>query len=161
MTQSKQLVYIVEQNSYDQCLLQQAFSNSQLAASLHFFTSGAELFIRLTHRLDGKLPDLIILNELSPIMNGFETHQLLEQSKEYRNIPVLMLRTLEQITLINPQYDPLTGQTCLTTTRQFLIIFPVVSPPNLVAYSALIKGIKLNRITTKVLLTSVSFTNCN
>lgn len=53
--------------------------------------NGADLLIRLTHCLDGRLPDLILLATNTPIMNGYETLQILKKDSQFKSIPVIML----------------------------------------------------------------------
>jgi len=49
--------------------------------------NGAECLLAVS----GKRPDLIILDVVMPVMDGFQTLQVLQQSAELRDIPVIML----------------------------------------------------------------------
>jgi len=49
--------------------------------------NGAECLLDI----DQEKPDLIILDVMMPVMDGFQTLQILQQSKENADIPVIML----------------------------------------------------------------------
>lgn len=67
--------------------------------------NGADLLIRLTHCLDGRLPDLILLATNTPIMNGFETLQVLKKDAVFRAIPVIMLADTTQTTVMKRCFE--------------------------------------------------------
>jgi len=50
-------------------------------------SNGAECLLAV----DQEKPDLIILDVMMPVMDGFQTLQVLQQSKETESIPVIML----------------------------------------------------------------------
>jgi DNA-binding response OmpR family regulator len=50
-------------------------------------SNGAECLLAV----DQEKPDLIILDVMMPVMDGFQTLQILQQSKETESIPVIML----------------------------------------------------------------------
>jgi len=50
-------------------------------------SNGAECLLAV----DQDKPDLIILDVIMPVMDGFQTLQVLQQSKETETIPVIML----------------------------------------------------------------------
>ena len=102
---SNYLIYVVEDDEDDRFLLQRAITRQSVACSLRFFTHGADLFTQLTHQLDGRLPDLIILDLNTPIMNGFESLQLLKQLPDYQHIPVLVRTGHETLESINRCYE--------------------------------------------------------
>lgn len=104
-TQPAYLLYVVEDDDDDRFLLQQALKRHSFNGSLRFFTHGAELFTRLTHRLDGRLPDLIFLDLHTPIMNGFDTLRLLKQTEEFQRIPVVIRTGQDSLDQINRCYE--------------------------------------------------------
>lgn len=67
--------------------------------------NGADLLIRLTHCLDGRLPDLILLATNTPIMNGYETLQILKKDSVFRSIPVIMLADSTEGTVAKRCFD--------------------------------------------------------
>lgn len=102
---SNLLIYVVEDDPDDRYLLQMTLASNYVASNIQFFTHGSELFVRLTHRLDGRLPDMILLDLETPIMNGFETLQLLKTIEEYRSIPVIIRSSFEMSDYINRCYE--------------------------------------------------------
>ena len=99
------LIYVVEDDPDDRYLLQMTLSARYVASNVQYFTHGSELFIRLTHRLDGRLPDMILLDLETPIMNGFETLQLLRSVEDYRSIPVIVRSSFEMSDYITRCYE--------------------------------------------------------
>lgn len=88
---STPLIYLVDDDDDDRYLLQTIFDNHHSACSVRVFTSGADLLTHLTHQLDGRLPDLIIMDLHMPIFNGFELLSRLKQNHDYKGIPVAIL----------------------------------------------------------------------
>lgn len=104
-TLPKYLIYIVEDDHEDRLMLQQALQAQAKGSIIRSFNDGAELFIQLTHQLDGRLPDLIFLDLEMPVMNGFDTLQLLKQTPPYQRIPVIMRTGHVTLEAINRCYD--------------------------------------------------------
>ena len=104
-TLPKYLIYIVEDDDDDRLMLQQALQAQATSCIIHAFNDGAELFTRLTHQLDGRLPDLIFLDLETPVMNGFDTLKLLKQTPPYQRIPVIMRTGHVTLEAINRCYE--------------------------------------------------------
>jgi CheY-like chemotaxis protein len=90
-SKSTPLIYLVDDDDDDRSLLQTIFDNHHSACSVRVFTSGADLLTHLTHQLDGRLPDLIILDLHMPMFNGFELLSSIKQNHDYKGIPVAIL----------------------------------------------------------------------
>ncbi|QJW89435.1 response regulator [Spirosoma taeanense] len=99
------LIYVVDNNDRDCGMLKEIMDDYRMSCRLRFFGNGAELFIQLTHRLDGRLPDMILMDLDMPIMNGFDTLRLLKAIEEYRRVPVVVRTTLNEDEVINRCYD--------------------------------------------------------
>ncbi|UFH56364.1 PleD family two-component system response regulator [Spirosoma sp. KNUC1025] len=82
------LIYVVDDDPDEHLLLRIVFARQFRQIRLKFLSSGNELFTRLTHELDGQLPDLILLDLHMPIHNGYEILQLLKNNKDWQSIPV-------------------------------------------------------------------------
>ena len=104
-TVKKYLIYAVEDDEDDRLFLQEALHHQSANCFVHFFTNGAGLFTRLTHELDGRLPDLIFLDLDTPVMNGFDTLRLLKQTQPYQHIPVIIRTGHETLDGINRCYE--------------------------------------------------------
>lgn len=50
---------------------------------------------------DNKLPDLIILDVMMPVMDGFEVCRILKENKQHRHIPVIFLTALSEPENVN------------------------------------------------------------
>lgn len=90
-SKSTPLIYLVDDDDDDRYLLQTIFDHHHSACSVRVFTSGADLLTHLTHELDGRLPDLIIMDLYMPMFNGFELLSRLKQDHDYKAIPVAIL----------------------------------------------------------------------
>ena len=101
----KYLIYVAEDNKDDCLLFQLALKQQPVKNHVRFFTHGAELLIQLTHQLDGRLPDVIFLDLNMPLMNGFDTLQLLKSTPEYVHIPVVIRSSYNTLEDINRCYD--------------------------------------------------------
>jgi len=58
-----------------------------LGMQVHTAENGAEALLAV----DRERPDLIILDVMMPVMDGFQTLQVLQQSEQNKHIPVIML----------------------------------------------------------------------
>ncbi len=99
------LVYIVEDDDDDRTLLKTVFDDHFKHCELRFFEHGAQLMTHLTHRLDGRLPDLILLDLSMPVFNGFDTLQVLKKDSELCVIPTIVLATSNREKDIRRCYD--------------------------------------------------------
>jgi CheY-like chemotaxis protein len=91
ITVNAPLVYVVDHGGTLSDYAQRDLVDSYTDPVFCHLDNGADLLIRLTHCLDGRLPDLILMATNNPILNGYETLQLLKKDNNFRYIPVLML----------------------------------------------------------------------
>ncbi|GAB4024739.1 response regulator [Spirosoma koreense] len=85
--ESPLLVYGVGCEQHDILSLDTSLMNAPQFRIRHF-TDGSQLWLWLTHRLDGSLPHLIMVNLAEPLLNGHEILLLLSQDADLRSIPV-------------------------------------------------------------------------
>lgn len=88
---SNPLIYLVDDDDDDRYLIQSVFSSHYERCAVRAFESGSDLLIQLTHQLDGRLPDLIILDLDMPLFSGFELLRRLKQDEDFQAIPVAVL----------------------------------------------------------------------
>ncbi|QJD77901.1 response regulator [Spirosoma rhododendri] len=91
ITVNAPLIYVVDQGDSVTDYAQHNLIDRRDTPIFCHIENGAELLIRLTHCLDGRLPDLILLATNTPIMNGYEVLQVLKKDSVFRSIPILML----------------------------------------------------------------------
>jgi CheY-like chemotaxis protein len=101
----KPLIYAVDDDVDDRYLLANIFSRHFQECTLRQFEEGASLLTHLTHRLDGRLPDLIILDLHMPLFNGFELLRHLKMNDCFRSIPIVVLSACEQQENIEQGYS--------------------------------------------------------
>lgn len=111
------LIYVVDDDHDEHFLISTVFANQQ-HFRLKYFSHGRELLTQLTHRLDGQLPDLILLDLHMPILNGFEVLQLLKNDEDWRSIPVAVRTASAGHVDISRCFDMGIG-TILLKTRHF------------------------------------------
>jgi CheY-like chemotaxis protein len=99
------LVYVVDDDIDEHCLLQNVFDRHHSDCKLRCFSNGAELITQMTHLLDGRLPDLILLDWHMPILAGYEVLELLKGDFQWRSIPVIIRSSSERASDINKCYD--------------------------------------------------------
>ncbi|QJD79620.1 response regulator [Spirosoma rhododendri] len=90
-SKSTPLIYLVDDDDDDRYLVQTILDNHYSACAVRVFASGADLLTHLTHQLDGRLPDLIILDLYMPMFNGFELLSRIKQNSDYEGIPVAIM----------------------------------------------------------------------
>ena len=98
------LIYVVEDNLDDHRLLQIAFAKHDSLYNLRFFNDGVDLLTHLTHQLDERLPNAIVLDLDTPFLNGFDTLHLLKQTPTYRKIPVIIRSGYDSLENVNRCY---------------------------------------------------------
>lgn len=84
------LIYLVDDDPDEHCLLQTLFSRHQLNYQLRCFGDGTELVTYLTHCLDGRLPNLILLDWNLPRLSGSQVLELLKQDRQWQHIPIIV-----------------------------------------------------------------------
>lgn len=83
------LIFIVDDDDDDRFMLWQAFQKKHPACLVCTFTDGQELLDHLRDYYD--IPDLIILDQNMPVMDGFTTLKRLKKSSRHRTIPTVIL----------------------------------------------------------------------
>lgn len=99
------LIYVVDDDEDDRYLLQTIFYKYYSTCQLRSFENGSGLITQLTHRLDNRLPNLIILDLEMPVFNGFELLRYLKQDSVYRSIPVAVVSGSQHSEQINRCYE--------------------------------------------------------
>lgn len=97
----KPLVYIVDDDEEDRNLLKGVFTANFAPCTVRTFDGGSELLTQLTHRLDGRLPDLIILDLAMPVFSGFDLLRYVKQDRAYQSIPVVIVSGSQDTNAIN------------------------------------------------------------
>ncbi|GAB3936783.1 response regulator [Larkinella terrae] len=83
------LIFIVDDDDDDRFMLWQAFQKKHPGCLVFTFTDGQELLDHLSEYYD--TPDLIILDQNMPVMDGFTTLKRLKGSSRLRSIPTVIL----------------------------------------------------------------------
>jgi CheY-like chemotaxis protein len=102
---SEPLVYVVDDDQDEHRLLQTVFDRHHSDCVLRCFSDGTELVTQLTHRLDGRLPDLILLDWHMPVLAGYDVLRLLKGDFEWRTIPVVIRSSSDRDRDIDRCYD--------------------------------------------------------
>ena len=94
-------VLLVEDDSDDQLLFQTFFSDRKDISLLPPLTNGLELIEYLRGiSANTDLPDLIVLDQNMPKMNGKQTLDFLKSNARYSKIPVVIYSTYTDNTLV-------------------------------------------------------------
>lgn len=86
----EKLIYVVEPNDDERELIAGIFADFFPDCTLRPFQHGAEVLTQLTHRLDGRLPDLILSELDMPVLDGFDLLRCLKQDDLFRLIPTVI-----------------------------------------------------------------------
>lgn len=102
-------VLLVEDEAADADLVQMAFEEGRLLATLHHVVDGVEAleFLRREGErfADAPRPDLILLDLNMPRMNGREFLEAIKQDPDLRKIPVVVLTTSDVERDVVASYD--------------------------------------------------------
>lgn len=94
-------VLLVEDDSDDRLLFQTFFSGRKDISLLPPVINGLELIEYLMNiSSDHELPDLIVLDQNMPKMNGKQTLSYLKSNERYSKIPVVIYSTYTDSTLV-------------------------------------------------------------
>ena len=88
------LIYLVDADQNERHRLQTSFRKRHAWCQMRCFANGDYLRTQLTHVLDGRLPDLIILDLNQPVLGNLELLHYLRQDQAYQSIPVVGLSAL-------------------------------------------------------------------
>lgn len=112
------LVYIVEDDDDDRHLIRTIFEDYFEDCRLQFFEHGSFLVTCLTHQLDDRLPDLILLDLEMPVLNGFDTLRYLKANPDFKSIPIVVLASSSSEKDITHCYE-LGGNAFLTKAADY------------------------------------------
>jgi CheY-like chemotaxis protein len=119
------MIYVVEDDEDDCYLLKNTLLAYDVAFNMHFLANGSELIIHLTHKLSGRLPDVILLDLNMPVMNGFDTLRLLKGTDQFRHIPVIIRTAYEDDDYMNRSYE-MGCQAYITKSKHPLELIKVI-----------------------------------
>lgn len=88
----KQIIYLVDDDE-DDCYLVQRALHPEANCDFSVFNDGHALINFLVSHPATPLPTLILLDLNMPLLNGFETLQMLKANPEWATIPVVILTT--------------------------------------------------------------------
>jgi CheY-like chemotaxis protein len=97
---SRPVVLVAEDSAIDRLIIEEAFEESGVEATLHFVEDGEELLDYLRRRgdyaLGGKLaprPAIVLLDINMPKLNGHEVLREIRLDQQLRDLPVVALST--------------------------------------------------------------------
>ncbi|CCH53527.1 response regulator receiver protein [Fibrisoma limi BUZ 3] len=90
------LIYVIDDDQDDCLFVKMALSHHYQHCVVRTFQDGSSLLTHLTHQLDVRLPDLLVLDLDMPILTGFELLTFLKKNSEYKTIPIVVVTGLEQ-----------------------------------------------------------------
>ena len=84
------LIYLVDDDRDEHFLVQSIFDGQANSYDVRSFYDGTDLITQLTHRLDHRFPDLILLDLHMPILSGYDVLRMLKGDPQWRGIPVII-----------------------------------------------------------------------
>jgi CheY-like chemotaxis protein len=104
------VIVCAEDDPDDRMLVQEAFDEAGLSASLVFVQDGEQLLDYLTHRNgfapdNAPSPDVILLDLNMPRKDGREALQEIKKNAELRRIPVVILTTSRNNDDVSKSYE--------------------------------------------------------
>jgi CheY-like chemotaxis protein len=90
---TKKTILLVDDDSEDQFLMREAFSDNGIGDSLRFANNGEAAIEFLDQLSPEELPALIVMDLNMPRMNGREALSFLKQHPSYHHIPVIIYST--------------------------------------------------------------------
>lgn len=84
------LVYVAEDDRFYANVFKTKLDHDGI--NVQIFENGEELL----KGLDEKIPNLILLDLIMPVMDGFEALKNIKANEKFKNIPVVVLSNLEQ-----------------------------------------------------------------
>ncbi|WP_315815152.1 response regulator [Paraflavitalea speifideaquila] len=90
---TEKTILLVDDDSEDQFLMQEAFSDNGIGDSLLFADNGESAIELLQQLPTQQLPSLIVMDLNMPRMNGRETLSFLKQHPRFHTIPVIIFST--------------------------------------------------------------------
>lgn len=105
-------IWLIEDNSGDAVLIEEALEQSVHRSRLITFSSGSQALNRL-HDSGIRLPQLILLDMNLPKMNGIELLQQIRSNHNFQDIPIVILTTSSSPTDIKDAY--MHGANCFVT----------------------------------------------
>ncbi|MEL6251103.1 MAG: response regulator [Bacteroidota bacterium] len=103
------LILYAEDSQIEQELFKQALKEHDFSFEVRFFNHGESLLNYLTKSESEEekypLPSLILLDWQMPVKSGLETLEILKQSENLKNIPVVIFSSHDDPEIINLAYQ--------------------------------------------------------
>ena len=126
----KNSIYIVDDDEDDLMLLKEAFENLDNEIQITELGNGKELLELISLQTASSMPDLILTDVNMPRMNGLDALSILKSIPAAQQVPVIMLSTSNDPSLIIQAYD---YGTCGFLTK----------PVSIAAYSQMAEAISI------------------
>jgi CheY-like chemotaxis protein len=98
------LIYLVDDDQDDRFFIRSALQESGVKVNIVEVENGLDL-IKLIQQNDSPLPALILLDMNMPKMNGLETTSALRADPHIQQVPIVMISTSANHTLIESAYE--------------------------------------------------------
>ena len=92
----KQTVLMIDDHIDDVMLAKSTFENLKADIEFHYLLSPGDIIQFLDEKMNGHLPDLILLDLNMPGKDGRQVLQELKENEEYSGIPVVIFTTSRQ-----------------------------------------------------------------